>query len=124
MELKLMSEYISQKKINVIKELPSIFFVLSDEIVLIIAVVKKRLNKVKILLLEYRGYFLNDSLIDDPLHPMQFIYGTPDQLVEGLNFVIKGMCKGETKKIIYLRTWHSVRPAVPWSGTSFYPVAL
>jgi len=44
---------------------------------------------------------------------MQFIYGTPDQLVEGLNFVIKGMCKGETKKIILPSHLHSVRPAVP-----------
>lgn len=54
----------------------------------------------KSITVDYKGFFLNDSLIDKPLYPMQFTYGTPDQMIEGLNFVINGMSKGETKKII------------------------
>lgn len=101
MELKMMSDYVVQKNIKVIKELPQHIFVLSDELV-----VKNEPSNAgivkggKTITVEYKGYFLNDSLIDNPQFPLQFVYGTPDQLVEGLNFVIKGMCKGETKKII------------------------
>lgn len=101
MELKLMSDYVASKHINVIRELPQHIFVLSDEIVLDDSpYTKETVKEGKSVTVEYKGYFLNDSLIDDPLHPLQFVYGSPDQLVEGLNFVIKGMCKGETKKII------------------------
>lgn len=50
--------------------------------------------------LTYKGYFLDGKLIDNSNGSFAFTYGTPDQLLKGLNFVIKKMRKGEYAKII------------------------
>lgn len=50
--------------------------------------------------LNYKGSFLDGRETDIPQKPMEFIYGTPDQLIKGLNIVIGGMKKGENAKII------------------------
>lgn len=95
-ELALIRKYIEEKEIDGTTELPNKIFILErkkgdgTEIV----------SKGKTITLSYKGRFLNDSLFDQPFFPIQFVYGTPDQVLKGLNFVIKGMNKGEYAKII------------------------
>lgn len=48
----------------------------------------------------YSGAFLDGRPIDDSEQIIEFIYGTPDQLIKGLNIVIGSLKKGETSKII------------------------
>lgn len=95
-ELKKIGDYIASKNITLLKELPNSIFVIGTEN----SLDSKVVSNGKTITVDYKGWFLNDSLVDVPAYPMQFVYGTPDQLLEGLNFVINGMHKGETKKII------------------------
>jgi FKBP-type peptidyl-prolyl cis-trans isomerase len=48
----------------------------------------------------YSGAFLDGKPIDNSEQIIEFIYGTPDQLIKGLNIVIGSLKKGETSKII------------------------
>ncbi|MBC7695399.1 MAG: FKBP-type peptidyl-prolyl cis-trans isomerase [Burkholderiales bacterium] len=48
----------------------------------------------------YQGAFLDGKLVEKSEQTLEFIYGTPDQLVKGLNIVIGTLKKGETTKII------------------------
>lgn len=95
-ELKKIKDYIAQKDLDGIEELPNKIFILerkkSDE--------PDKVTKGRTVVLSYKGRFLNDSLFDAPFYPLQFVYGTPDQVLKGINFVIKGMGKGEYAKII------------------------
>jgi hypothetical protein len=50
--------------------------------------------------IEYSGFYLNGSPLDNGRQQLEFAYGTPDQLVKGLNIVIGNLKKGETTKII------------------------
>ena len=50
--------------------------------------------------IEYEGYFLDGKPIDNKKQELEFTYGTPDQLVKGLNIVIGTLKKGEFVKII------------------------
>jgi FKBP-type peptidyl-prolyl cis-trans isomerase FkpA len=54
-------------------------------------------NKIKI---EFEGSFIDGKSIDAGKQQLEFIYGTPDQLIKGLNIVIGSLKKGETAKII------------------------
>lgn len=48
----------------------------------------------------YSGFYLNGTPLDNGRQQLEFTYGTPDQLVKGLNIVIGNLKKGETTKII------------------------
>lgn len=48
----------------------------------------------------FKGSFLDGRPIDHKEQTLEFIYGTPDQLITGLNIVIGTLKKGETTKII------------------------
>ena len=50
--------------------------------------------------LSYSGAFLDGKSIGDYEQTIEFIYGTPDQLIKGLNIVISTLKKGESTKII------------------------
>lgn len=50
--------------------------------------------------LEYEGGFLNGRIIDRSPPEFRIIYGTPDQVLKGLNYVIAKLKKGQTSKII------------------------
>lgn len=54
-------------------------------------------KKVKI---SFSGTFLDGRQIGNSNQEMEFIYGTPDQIIKGLNIVIGSLKKGETAKII------------------------
>lgn len=54
-------------------------------------------KKIKI---AYQGSFLDGKPIEKTEQILEFVYGTPDQLVNGLNIVIGSLKKGETTKII------------------------
>ncbi len=54
-------------------------------------------KKVKI---AFKGSFLDGKPVDRTEQIIEFIYGTPDQLIKGLNIVIGSLKKGETTKII------------------------
>lgn len=95
-ELKKIHCYIEEKGLNGVKELPNKIYILESKKSQSADVVAKG----RTVVLSYKGWFLNDSLFDNPFHPLQFVYGTPDQILKGLNFVIKGMNKGEYAKII------------------------
>lgn len=48
----------------------------------------------------YQGSFLDGRLIDKSVQTMEYVYGTPDQQIKGLNIVIGSLKKDETTKII------------------------
>jgi hypothetical protein len=50
--------------------------------------------------LSYSGGFLNGRIIDVSPVNFQIVYGTPDQLLKGLNYVISRLKIGQTTKII------------------------
>lgn len=50
--------------------------------------------------LAYQGSFLDGKPVDREEQTIECIYGTPDQLIKGLNIVIGALKKGETTKII------------------------
>lgn len=52
--------------------------------------------------IKYKGYFLNHVLFDATPENgfLAFEYGTPNQVIKGLEFAIKGMKVGEKSKII------------------------
>lgn len=50
--------------------------------------------------IEYQGFFLDGKAVDNTPQQLEFIFGTPDQLIKGLNIVIGGLKKGEFIKII------------------------
>lgn len=54
----------------------------------------------KKLKIEYQGFFLDGKPLDNTKQQLEFIYGTPDQLLNGLNIVISSLKKNETIKII------------------------
>ena len=54
-------------------------------------------KKVKV---AYQGSFLDGRPIENTQQIIEFVYGTPDQLINGLNIVIGSLKKGETTKII------------------------
>lgn len=95
-ELAVIKNYIKEKDYEIVSELPNKIFILEHKEGAGTDVVTKG----KSVSVDYKGYFFNDSLFDKPQYPLQFNYGTPDQVLKGLNFVIKGMHKGEFIKII------------------------
>lgn len=95
-ELKTIKDYIAQKDLDEVVELPNKIFVLERKA----SESADKVTKGRTVVLSYKGRFLNDSLFDAPFYPLQFVYGTPDQVLKGINFVIKGMGKGEYAKII------------------------
>lgn len=48
----------------------------------------------------YQGSFMDGRLVDKTEETMEYVYGTPDQQIKGLNIVIGSLKKGETTKII------------------------
>jgi FKBP-type peptidyl-prolyl cis-trans isomerase len=48
----------------------------------------------------YQGAFMDGRLFDKTEQTMEYVYGTPDQQIKGLNIVIGSLKKGETTKII------------------------
>lgn len=54
----------------------------------------------KTIKIKYEGSFLDGRKIDILSKPMEFMYGSPDQIIKGLNIVIGAMKKGENAKII------------------------
>lgn len=48
----------------------------------------------------YRGFFIDGRPVDATEQTIEYIYGTPDQFIKGLNIVIGKLKKGETTKII------------------------
>ena len=54
-------------------------------------------KKVKI---EFESWFVDGKALDNGVQTLEFIYGTPDQIIKGLNIVIGTLKKGETSKII------------------------
>ena len=95
-ETKIIHNYIKEKGYEIVNELPNKIFILEHKQGAGTDVVAKG----KLVSVSYKGWFFNDSLFDNPKYPLQFTYGNPDQLIKGLNFVIKGMHKDEFIKII------------------------
>ncbi len=50
--------------------------------------------------LNYTGTFLNGRIFEQSPANFEVSYGTPDQLIKGLNYVIKRLKKGQNAKII------------------------
>lgn len=95
-ELTLIRKYIDAKNYSDAVELPNKIFILEKKE----GEKNNPVTRGRTVVVSYNGRFLNDSLFDHPFYPLQFVYGTPDQVLKGLNFVIKGMNKGEYVKII------------------------
>ncbi|PBQ34456.1 hypothetical protein CNR22_22640 [Sphingobacteriaceae bacterium] len=53
-----------------------------------------------IVTISYKGEFLNGRFLEKSGADFEFIYGTPDQLLPGLNYVISRLKLGENAKII------------------------
>jgi FKBP-type peptidyl-prolyl cis-trans isomerase len=50
--------------------------------------------------LQYKGEFLNGRFLERSPEKFEFVYGTPDQLLKGINYVISTLKLGENAKII------------------------
>lgn len=50
--------------------------------------------------ISYQGSFLNGRFLEKSPTKFEFIYGTPDQVIKGLNYVIKYLKEGQNAKII------------------------
>ncbi len=50
--------------------------------------------------LEYSGYFLNGQILEKSPINFEYVFGTPDQLLKGLNYVISRLKKGQNTKIL------------------------
>ena len=50
--------------------------------------------------IEFQGYHLDGRPIAQGRQTMEFSYGTPDQIINGLNIVIGSLKNGEIAKII------------------------
>ncbi|MES2131244.1 MAG: FKBP-type peptidyl-prolyl cis-trans isomerase [Bacteroidota bacterium] len=50
--------------------------------------------------ISFSGFYLSGKPIDNGSQQLEFTFGTPDQLIKGLNIVIGNLKKGETTKII------------------------
>jgi hypothetical protein len=51
-------------------------------------------------MLSYKGYFLTGRLFENSASHFEYIYGTPDQLLKGLNYVTGKLKLGQTAKIL------------------------
>jgi FKBP-type peptidyl-prolyl cis-trans isomerase len=54
----------------------------------------------KRILIKYKATYLDGRIIDREPQELEFVVGTPDQVIKGLNIVIASLKKGETTKII------------------------
>lgn len=54
-------------------------------------------NKITI---SFQGFYLDEKPLDPEPQKLEFVYGTPDQIIKGLNIVIGTLKKGEFSKII------------------------
>lgn len=61
---------------------------------------KMNLHKDSVLIISYKGYFLNGRQMDASPNDFKFVPGTPDQFLKGLNIVINYLKRGENAKII------------------------
>ncbi len=59
-----------------------------------------RIKSGDVININYQGAFLNGRIVDSSPHNFQIIYGTPDQLIKGLNYVISKLKIGQISKII------------------------
>ncbi len=50
--------------------------------------------------LSYKGYFLNGRLLEQSPTGFEFVYGTPDQVLKGINYVIGRLKAGQNAKIV------------------------
>ncbi len=65
--------------------------------------INNNLPKVKygdLITISYQGSFLNGRIVDTSPQTFQVKYGTPDQLLKGLNYVISKLKIGQNSKII------------------------
>jgi len=62
----------------------------------------KKVDNDDVVTIAYKGYFINRLEFDNisGSTAFTFTYGTPDQVIKGLEMAIKGMKKGEKSKII------------------------
>ena len=62
----------------------------------------KEIEKGDVITINYKGYFVNRLEFDNTYKqtPFTFTYGTPDQVIKGLDIAINRMKKGEKSKII------------------------
>jgi FKBP-type peptidyl-prolyl cis-trans isomerase FkpA len=52
------------------------------------------------LMVNYEGYFLSGRMFEKSIRDFELIYGIPDQMVKGLNYVMGQLNEGQTAKII------------------------
>jgi FKBP-type peptidyl-prolyl cis-trans isomerase FkpA len=50
--------------------------------------------------ISYKGYYLNGRFLESSGSNFEYIYGTPDQVLKGLNYVIGRLKLGENAKIV------------------------
>ncbi len=52
------------------------------------------------LMVNYEGYFLNGRMFEKSIRDFELLYGIPDQMLKGLNYVMGCLNEGQTAKII------------------------
>ncbi len=93
-ELKLINDYLLKNKKNTEPNNYGIYILESYKTTLEKVAVGKQIR------LQYSGFFMDGNPLDNGNQILEFTFGTPDQLVKGLNIVIGNLKKGETAKII------------------------
>jgi hypothetical protein len=93
-ELKMINDFLLKANKDVIPDEQGIYWIEHDENS------NELVSYGKIVSIELKGSFLNGTSITSDVQKMTFAYGTPDQVVKGLNIVIARLKKGEIAKII------------------------
>lgn len=93
-ELKMINDFLVKEGRDVIPDEQGIYWLEYDENN------NEMASYGKIVSIELKGSFLDGNIITSSAQKMTFAYGTPDQVVKGLNIVIGRLKKGEIAKII------------------------
>jgi hypothetical protein len=93
-ELKSIEDYLLNQKLIVKPDLNGIYWINHEK------TNKETIQYGNIVTIELKGSFLNGNPITSNVQKMTFAFGTPDQVVKGLNIVIGKLKKGEITKII------------------------
>ena len=95
-ENRLIQDYLTtHQKINIIKDSIGIYWIEMPK-----TKIGEFIKPGDLVSLEYCSYFLNGQILEKSPLNFEYVFGTPDQLLKGLNYVISRLKKGQNAKIL------------------------
>ena len=95
-ENRLIQDYLNtHQKISIIKDSIGVYWIETPK-----NTIGEFVKPGDLVCLEYCGYFLNGQILEKSPLNFEYVFGTPDQLLKGLNYVISRLKKGQNAKIL------------------------